>query len=196
MPDADQCRVCGVGRFLSIKGTLGAIESDISKRGLVMLAGKTVVASARELGLATGESAKSLYNTVSGALVGKPSTNSPTDAATNNAAEPKKKSNPFKRERRNEGRWGIMGSRIGNSLADAGTNGGRRNPRRSLAVCSNSLRRSKKNVLCWIPTCQVFFKIFEEIHNPMLRATLAYKYVVIAAMVSQINHCSTHAFAD
>ena len=87
--------------FLSIKGTLGAIESDISKRGLVVLAGKTVGGVGKELGLATGESAKSLYNTVSGALVGKPSTNSPTDAATNNAAEPKKKSwNPFKREKK------------------------------------------------------------------------------------------------
>ena len=90
--------------FLTIKGTLGAVETDISKRGLAVVAGKTLGGLGKEIGGATGETAKSLVNTVSGVLAGRlANTNAPVEGATNNAAEPKKKSgllNIFKREKK------------------------------------------------------------------------------------------------
>lgn len=90
--------------FLTIKGTLGAVETDISKRGLAVVAGKTLGGLGKEIGGATGETAKSLVNTVSGVLAGKlANTNAPAAGGTNNAAEPKKKSgllNIFKREKK------------------------------------------------------------------------------------------------
>lgn len=90
--------------FLTIKGTLGAVDPEISKLGLTVLAGKTAGGIGKETGLALSESGKSLINTVSGAFGSKQSnTNTLADSATNTVAEPKKKSgllNIFKREKK------------------------------------------------------------------------------------------------
>jgi len=90
--------------FLTIKGTLGAVDPEISKLGLAVLAGKTAGGLGKETGLALSESGKSLLNTVSGALSGKQSnTNAPADTTSNNVVEPKKKTglfNIFKREKK------------------------------------------------------------------------------------------------
>lgn len=92
--------------FLTIKGTLGTTDPEISKLGLAKVAGKAVGGLGKETGKAIGEVGKSLYGTTSGFLkerLGGSETNSAPGAGTTNAAEPKKKSgilNIFKREKK------------------------------------------------------------------------------------------------
>jgi hypothetical protein len=87
--------------FLTVKGTLGSVKTDVSKTGLLLVAGKSVGGIGKETGVALGDAGKSLYGTATGLInkLGGSNTNA-VGSETNNAAEPKKKSwNPFKREK-------------------------------------------------------------------------------------------------
>lgn len=92
--------------FLAVKGTLGKVETDVSKTGLLKVAGKTMGGLGKETGGALGEAGKSIYGATSGFLkdkFGNSNTNAPTATDTNNAAETKRKSsifNLFKREKK------------------------------------------------------------------------------------------------
>lgn len=82
--------------FLKLKGTVGKPETELNKGGLTALAAKAVGGIGKELGVATGDSTKKIYDTV-GNLLGtsKPAagaTNAPADSTTNGPAEPQKKS--------------------------------------------------------------------------------------------------------
>ncbi len=77
--------------FLTINGTLGTPKTDLSKSGLTVLAAKTMGGIGKQVGVATGSEAKSLYNTVGGWFKSKPATNAPASTTSTNAA-PRKKS--------------------------------------------------------------------------------------------------------
>jgi hypothetical protein len=81
--------------FLTINGTLGTPKTDLSKSGLTVLAAKTMGGIGKQVGVATGSEAKSLYKTVDGWFKSKPTTNAPaasTTTATSTNTAPKKKS--------------------------------------------------------------------------------------------------------
>jgi uncharacterized protein involved in outer membrane biogenesis len=92
--------------FLTVKGTLGKVEPEISKTGLLKVAGKAVGGLGKETGVALGEAGKSIYGATSGFLkdrFGNTTTNVAPATETNTAAEPAKKSgilNLFKREKK------------------------------------------------------------------------------------------------
>lgn len=84
--------------FLTIKGTLGLVDPNISKTGLLKVAGSAVGGIGKEYGVALGEAGKSIYGATSGFLkekFGNSNTNAVTESETNNAAAPKKKSGFF-----------------------------------------------------------------------------------------------------
>ena len=76
--------------FLTIKGTLGKVEPEISKTGLLKVAGKAVGGLGKETGLAIGEAGKSIYGATSTFMkdkFGNSNTNAASATDTNTAAE-------------------------------------------------------------------------------------------------------------
>lgn len=73
--------------FLTLKNTVGNPKPEISKLGIAAVVAKTGGGIAKQLGLATGDQGKSVFNAVGGLLGGNSATNAPPEG-TNNAAPP------------------------------------------------------------------------------------------------------------